>query len=183
MNTSLIVSNFRDVGATINILADRTVMRPGVLYRGGDLGLVRELSLINSPASIINLRQGIDPEFPDATVFHCPAPNSVDVYLASLGSNHKWLNGILNLVGSAEVEDPVYIHCAAGKDRTGVAVGAILACINIDRQLIQQDYELSAGPLHPELFSGTLDAFMDADFFRKVKSESVASRFLSVENG
>lgn len=43
----------------------------------------------------------------------------------------------------ADGETPILIHCAAGKDRTGVAVGLLLDLIGVERSAILEDYELS----------------------------------------
>jgi protein-tyrosine phosphatase len=40
---------------------------------------------------------------------------------------------------------PVAIGCAAGKDRTGVAIAIILSALAVPRELIVADYALSAG--------------------------------------
>lgn len=40
----------------------------------------------------------------------------------------------------ADGGSPVLIHCAAGKDRTGVAVGLLLEILGIDRRYIMADY-------------------------------------------
>jgi protein-tyrosine phosphatase len=47
---------------------------------------------------------------------------------------------------------PVAIGCAAGKDRTGVAIAIILAALGVPRELIVADYALSAG-----FFAGHVD--------------------------
>ncbi len=38
---------------------------------------------------------------------------------------------------------PVLIHCAHGKDRTGVMVALILGCLDVDGETIAEDYSLS----------------------------------------
>lgn len=38
---------------------------------------------------------------------------------------------------------PVLIHCAHGKDRTGVIVALILGCLEVEDEVIAQDYALS----------------------------------------
>jgi protein-tyrosine phosphatase len=40
---------------------------------------------------------------------------------------------------------PVAIGCAAGKDRTGVAIAIILSAVGVPRDVIVEDYALSAG--------------------------------------
>ena len=40
---------------------------------------------------------------------------------------------------------PVAIGCAAGKDRTGVAIAIILTAVGVPRDLVVADYALSAG--------------------------------------
>lgn len=43
----------------------------------------------------------------------------------------------------ADGNTPMLIHCAAGKDRTGIAVALLLDLLGIEREQIFQDYELS----------------------------------------
>ena len=45
---------------------------------------------------------------------------------------------------------PVLIHCAAGKDRTGVVIALLLAAVGVPRATIAEDYALSAVCLGPE---------------------------------
>jgi protein-tyrosine phosphatase len=45
---------------------------------------------------------------------------------------------------------PALVHCAAGKDRTGIAVGLLLDAAGVARETIGQDYALSAECLGPE---------------------------------
>jgi protein-tyrosine phosphatase len=45
---------------------------------------------------------------------------------------------------------PALIHCAAGKDRTGVAIGVLLAAVGTSREHIAEDYALSEQCLGPE---------------------------------
>lgn len=40
-------------------------------------------------------------------------------------------------------ETPIYFHCSAGKDRTGVGAMLILLCLGVDEQTIFEDYLLS----------------------------------------
>lgn len=45
--------------------------------------------------------------------------------------------------GLAEEGGPVIVHCAAGKDRTGLACALVLHALGVDRETIIADYELS----------------------------------------
>lgn len=179
MGVSLLVPNFRDVGETVNVLHGSPVLAERVLLRGGEMTFVEDLELIHSPRTIINLRKGEDPVYDRATTHHCPAPDSVDVYSAVSGFNRKWIVSVLKILASPESEAPFYVHCAAGKDRTGVIVAATLAAIEIDRRLVAEDYELSLGPLYPELIAGALDCFAEENYFRKIDTAFLKRRFLA----
>jgi len=48
---------------------------------------------------------------------------------------------ILNDITASD--QPVLYHCSAGKDRTGIVSALILSILNVDRQLIVDDYMLS----------------------------------------
>ncbi|MFK5920571.1 MAG: tyrosine-protein phosphatase [Verrucomicrobiota bacterium] len=175
--SSLLVPNFRDVGKTINDLSGKTLLRETVLFRGGEVDFVKDLTPIQSPKSIINLRKGSDPNFQDATVYHCPAPDSVDVYSVASGFNRKWIISVLTILASADAQAPFFIHCAAGKDRTGVIIGAILSLLNIDSEHIQEDYALSDGPIYPKLFAESLFQFTQNNYFRKLNLQKIHERF------
>lgn len=45
--------------------------------------------------------------------------------------------------GLAEEGGPAIVHCAAGKDRTGLACALVLHALGVDRETIMADYELS----------------------------------------
>jgi protein-tyrosine phosphatase len=45
---------------------------------------------------------------------------------------------------------PVLIHCAAGKDRTGLVVGLLLGAVGVPHATIAEDYALSSVCLGPE---------------------------------
>ena len=51
------------------------------------------------------------------------------------------LSGLYRAIANANT--PILIHCAAGKDRTGVAIGLLLDLVGIERSAILADYEVS----------------------------------------
>lgn len=60
------------------------------------------------------------------------------------------------LTAAADADGPLLIHCSAGKDRTGIVCGLILALLNVPMDAILEDYMLSAAPeatraLRPEI--------------------------------
>lgn len=175
MNTSLVVPNFRDVGKTINSIADQQRLKEGVIYRGGNISLVKDLALIHSPKTIINLRIGKDPEFKDVKNYQIPEPNSAEVYDANNKAIRKWVISVLSKIELSHQETPIYIHCAAGKDRTGVIVAAILSILGIPRKMIMKEYDLSVGGLKPKLFSKTLDAMENEKYFKAINTQVIKS--------
>jgi len=51
------------------------------------------------------------------------------------------LRGIVSRIAQGDV--PVLVHCAAGKDRTGIAVALLLAVLDVPRETIVEDYLLT----------------------------------------
>jgi protein-tyrosine phosphatase len=50
---------------------------------------------------------------------------------------------------------PALIHCAGGKDRTGLAIGVVLDAVGVQRQFIAEDYSLSERCLGDDYVSRT----------------------------
>jgi protein-tyrosine phosphatase len=51
------------------------------------------------------------------------------------------LRGMFDSIHNDEV--PLIVHCAAGKDRTGIAIGLLLAMLGVARETIVEDYLLT----------------------------------------
>ena len=51
------------------------------------------------------------------------------------------IGGMLECIANGHV--PVVVHCAAGKDRTGVAIAVLLAALGVPRETIVADYLLT----------------------------------------
>jgi protein-tyrosine phosphatase len=54
---------------------------------------------------------------------------------------------IRELCGAGSV--PALVHCSAGKDRTGIVIGLVLASLGVPDEVIAADYALSASYLNP----------------------------------
>jgi protein-tyrosine phosphatase len=57
----------------------------------------------------------------------------------------KWMAGRLQALFQALMkgDTPLIVHCAAGKDRTGVAIAVLMSAIGVPRETIMQDYLLT----------------------------------------
>jgi hypothetical protein len=67
---------------------------------------------------------------------------AADNYLDWLASQPARIAAILHGVAAAP-PGGVLVHCAAGKDRTGVVVALLLSIAGVDRDAIAEDYALS----------------------------------------
>ncbi|WP_211370613.1 tyrosine-protein phosphatase [Nonomuraea turkmeniaca] len=157
--------NFRDV-------AVETALRPGVLYRSAQPHTLTlaDAELVAGLRLIADLR-GDDERDPGdwapvlgGAVRHAPlgagsvaAPAHLaslppdldlgDIYIGMLQHRKTWLAGVV-----AEIADglPALVHCAAGKDRTGIVIALILDLVGVDHEAIVRDYALTAKAL-PDL--------------------------------
>ncbi len=71
-----------------------------------------------------------------------------DLYLRLLDRGSYWMPQLIGR--AARGRGPVLVHCAAGKDRTGIAVALLLAAAAVPRDYIVADY-LRTGHTMPEL--------------------------------
>ncbi|MGI5282903.1 tyrosine-protein phosphatase [Nonomuraea polychroma] len=154
--------NFRDVAAETGLL-------PGVLYRSAQPHTLTlaDAELIAGLRLIADLR-GDDERTPGdwaavlgSAVRHVPlgagsvaSPTHLaslppdldlgDMYVALLQHRRTWFAGVV-----AEIADwlPALVHCAAGKDRTGIVIALILDLVGVDHEAIVRDYALTAKAL------------------------------------
>ncbi|HEY1100861.1 MAG TPA: tyrosine-protein phosphatase [Myxococcota bacterium] len=75
----------------------------------------------------------------------CPPTIASRNYETATPGVQRWLLRVLDTVVDNASSAPIFIHCAAGRDRTGVVVAAILHAIGIDDDLIVADYLMSDG--------------------------------------
>jgi protein-tyrosine phosphatase len=49
---------------------------------------------------------------------------------------------------------PALVHCAAGKDRTGIVIGLVLSALGVPDEVVAQDYAVTADNLTATFFDG-----------------------------
>lgn len=136
-------ANFRDVGEVLSIWLDPSPLPAGRLYQGGKLDPFMEPALATPVRTVINLRAGPDAPLAGAHMIHLPAPNGLDRYDTHLRPIRVWVRVALEHLADPSLPWPVYVHCASGRDRTGVIVAALLLAIGVDRGIAEQEYLLS----------------------------------------
>lgn len=153
-------SNVRDVGG---LRAGERLVRRGVLLRSDHLddATADDIALLAGDLGlrgVIDLRVGFEDPRPPAWDGHgvevLPLPlfdlsgttdrsafqgDPADAYAAMLELASASLVAILRFVVRPE-GTPVLIHCAAGKDRTGIAVAVLLSLAGVDHEEIVADY-------------------------------------------
>lgn len=70
-----------------------------------------------------------------------PPESLAELYLLMLRQSSKHLVDVVDAVATSE--GPTLVHCAAGKDRTGVSVALVLALAGADRDDIVDEYLLT----------------------------------------
>lgn len=92
-------------------------------------------------------------------IYRAPAPVSMpmpEVYRhLLLGCSDAVVDAVRTII--RHLDSGVLVHCAAGKDRTGVVVAVLLAAAGLDRTAIVRDYSLSAESLPAEFRRRTVE--------------------------
>ena len=139
--------NFRDVGETLNQLGNDSniqIFQPGRIFRGGQIDYLNFESF-GSPSTIFNLRMQKDDEnFKNVAYFHFPIANSVNKYDTKNKVVKEWLCEIVKTIEKGNLVFPIYIHCFAGKDRTGIVVAALLQILGVPKSLIVKEFSQSS---------------------------------------
>jgi protein-tyrosine phosphatase len=156
-------------------------MPEGRLLRGGTIDNATIAGDIGVPGTIINLRprdDALEKRF-GADYWHFPIANRVEKYATDRPDVRAWLRAILRCLEVDVRRFPVLIHCASGRDRTGIAVAVVLAAMGIERGLIIDEYVLSDGDVQRARIEGALDCLGDpARYFRRADLEHLRRRLL-----
>ncbi|MDX3104855.1 tyrosine-protein phosphatase [Nonomuraea angiospora] len=187
--------NLRDV-------ATETALRPGVLYRSAqphtltaeDAKLVAGLRLIadlrgdneRDPgdwALVLGgavrhalLGAGSSDAAPAQLAALPPDLTLGDLYVGLLRHRTTWFAGVV-----AEIADglPALVHCAAGKDRTGIVVALILDLLGVEHEAIVRDYALTAKALPDVMLMLEMTPSRDAPAALLEAPESAMRTFLA----
>lgn len=151
--------NFRDVGGYET--TDGGVTRWGCLYRSDalhNLTASAQQKLIEMGLrTIVDVRTDAERQAnPDAlpaggpTVIACPIPNYSTLTPRAPESLTEVYNFMLDHLGDALVEAirilarplalPAVLHCAAGKDRTGVVTALLLSSVGVPDEIVVSDF-------------------------------------------
>ncbi|MFD1732152.1 tyrosine-protein phosphatase [Deinococcus malanensis] len=172
--------NFRDVGEWLNLITGQPLLHHGRLLRGGKLDHVTDATSIREPATVMNLRRG--PDRPTwlfgAQQIHLPADDGVENYDTQHPKVRRWLGKVVHTAAAPETELPLLLHCTSGKDRTGVAIAAILFALGVAPALITEEYLLSDGAVRREWIEQAIAGFAKMDgYFDGVNIPTLQQRF------
>jgi protein-tyrosine phosphatase len=96
-------------------------------------------SALAADAAYLNLPvQGTDDPEDEATL--------AELYVAWLDRRPELFAAVLTAIAEAP-SGPVVVHCAAGKDRTGVVAAVLLGLLGVSHEDIADDYHLSAAAM------------------------------------
>ena len=145
------IANRRDVGRSIHALSGHALLRQRALWRSGTLDHVASTAELGDVREVINLREEVDPVL-GAKVHHLPIADTLAVY--QVREHLSWISTIHAALAMSK--GPVLIHCAAGTDRTGVAVASVLMALGVHPKWILADYLKSPPATHPERMARVL---------------------------
>ena len=146
------VTNVRDVGGYDSSLIKGGKIKQGLLYRGACLDTITE-SGIETLTGDLGVREEID--IRDAELMFSPFNNggdhSVNYTGVEIRSNTETrrfsdfaaeYKTIFSIIANAD-KAPVYLHCQAGADRTGLVASMLLAVCGVGYEDIARDYMFS----------------------------------------
>lgn len=138
------VTNVRDIGGYKSSLAENGRIRQGLYFRGANI------DFISADGKKELLRLGVKQEIDLRDAYQCGGPyvsgiNYTAVFIPS-GTEGTRFEGfadeykiIFGLIAKAD-KSPVYLHCTAGADRTGICTFMLLTLCGADYEDIARDY-------------------------------------------
>ena len=107
-------------------------------------------TVLHDPVRIVNLpmlpQSGVNQEQIDAGM----ADNLVEDYMRQIDVNADSVVSALRLIADP-ANRPVFIHCTAGKDRTGIVIAMLLSLLRVDDEVIVADYHVTTKNMAPIL--------------------------------
>lgn len=173
--------NFRDVGEWINEITGQIVFPVKKIFRGGKIDFIDSPADICNPRTIVNLRKGPDPDdkLVNLDYFHFPISNDYEKYETDNKEVRKWLNYIFMTFEKDLIHFPVFFHCTSGKDRTGVVVAALLKILNMNDDVIVEEYLLSDGKIKKEWIVNAIKGIDPIDrYFNRVDLSKIRSKVM-----
>jgi protein-tyrosine phosphatase len=174
--------NFRDVGEWINEISCKKLLPTERIFRGGKINFIKSSDEIKNPGSIINLRKGPDPKYNmfGADYFHFPISNDYEKYNTDNNEVRKWLNIIFICLEKDVTKYPILFHCTSGKDRTGVVVASLLKLLEINEELIIEEYLLSEGDVKKDWIISALEGLKPIEsYFKRINIDTLRKNILS----
>lgn len=159
--------NIRDLGGLVT--QDGRVVRHGRVIRSDNPRSLTEVGKGQlladvTPRTVIDLRIPVEVQRegydlgPDVRVVNCPmtpqsgvnqaqidagmCDNLVDDYMRQIDVNAAFVAEALRIIADP-ANQPVVIHCTAGKDRTGIIAAMLLDILGVSHALIAADYHVT----------------------------------------
>lgn len=124
----------REISVVCDLRSDQERELAPTVWRGGDrtehVGIVYQAELIFAPLMVANAQVNVNEM----------ANSHYTLFPRLLGPSFRAMFAAL-----LEGRSPLIVHCSAGQDRTGLAVGLLLGALGVSQDLILEDYQLSTG--------------------------------------
>jgi len=150
--SSISVKNSRDAGALTGALKTGTLYRTAALTSLSDSDKKTLSSLLSPNGTIIDLRilnAAKDDSISGAENVRIPIGGVLDLKPMVSDATHA-SQTVKALKTAANADGPVFIHCAAGKDRTGWLVAMIMTIAGANDQQVMDEYLKSNDANHVE---------------------------------
>ena len=139
------VTNVRDIGGYSSSLGKNAYIRQGLYYRGANLNGITDKGKVQMKEGL-----GVKTEIDLRDSYQCLGPyvDGVDYNAISIPSGTEpyrfeeftdEYKQIFSIIANAD-EKPVYLHCTAGADRTGIVTFMLLTVCGADYDDIARDY-------------------------------------------